>query len=626
MFKKAFFFLIVTFLFGQNSTFVLAADFSELNSEQSLQEPQTATGEILVKLSDSVDEPDELNQLANENELETKSDFLEENIAVLKTKDAQEDVEQKIKQLSQDPRIEYAQPNFKYHSFAISTNDPDRDLQWALDNFGQTIDGVTGTVDADISAKEAWIISEGNENPVIVAVIDDGVNYSHGDLTLNMWDGSSCVGDDGLAWGGCNHGYDFYANDKDPLAENGDAHGTLIAGVVAGAKNNGIGSMGVAPNAKLMALRIGGGNTFTTDNAVRAIAFAKNNGAKIINASWGGNEYDLLLKNAIESFGGLFVTAAGNSGVNNDSSHVYPCDFTSPNIVCVAATDQNDTLWTSSDFSSTSVDLGAPGVNIFGPGNAGADSYVLGEGTSLAAPHVVGAAALLWSHLPTLSAAQVKTQILGSGDSLPTLAGKTVSGKRLNVYAALGGTGIALQNTTPFLNTDVGFSGKDVSKGKTTKEKVKLNFENVQNAVEFVISRRSDFSGANWETIKSGVNVSLKHKGKAETFYVKFRDANGIESAVFRNKVERKNTDRTIKNSKDTVKFGMILIQSGKGFSKKSDVTLFFGTAKSVVKTNSSGSFSVSYKINKPPGKYSWYALDLKTGKKSKTITYKVIK
>jgi subtilisin family serine protease len=202
-----------------------------------------------------------------------------------------------------------------------------------------------------------------------VAVIDTGVAYNHSDLINSMWDGSTCKSNTNAVLGGCQHGYDFEDDDKDPLPSS-NTHGTHIAGTISAQKNNALGVAGVAPQAKIMAIK----SSLTTDNIIMGMNFAKNNGAKIINASWGSNNSafanDTLLINAIRDFPGIFITAAGNgggdgSGDNNESTPFYPSSYTLSNIISVAATDYQDALSSFSNYGSTSVDVGAPGEDIF---------------------------------------------------------------------------------------------------------------------------------------------------------------------------------------------------------------------------------------------------------------------
>ncbi len=231
-----------------------------------------------------------------------------------------------------------------------------------MDNTGQTVNGTVGTNDADVDAPEAWGVSEGSGN-VIVAVIDSGVAYNHSDLLANMWDGTNCKDENGVFLGGCNHGYDFEDNDKTPLPDS-SSHGTHIAGIIAAAKNNSKGIIGVSPQAKIMALKY----DFTVASEIKAIDFAIQNGAKIINASFTGSGFSTSEHEAINRFrtaGGIVAAAAGNESANNESAHSYPSDYDLDNIISVAATDQNDGLASFSNYGATSIDVGAPGTNIY---------------------------------------------------------------------------------------------------------------------------------------------------------------------------------------------------------------------------------------------------------------------
>ena len=268
------------------------------------------------------------------------------------------DVKAKIEELKNDVDIEFYQPNYQYVTQAIPSNDANRGQLWGLDNTGQTIEGTSGIVDADIDFPEAYAYGP-NGLGVIVAVIDSGVNYLHSDLIQSMWDGSGCVDDLGTYLGGCIHGYDYEDDDKDPMPY--IAHGTHVAGTIGATMNNGIGILGVSPKARIMALK----TDLTTASVIKAINFATKNGAKVINASWGGGEEDMLLKEAISTYPGIFVAAAGNYSTDHIEYPFYPCDYDLNNIVCVAATDQRDSLAYFSDYGITQVDLGAPGENIY---------------------------------------------------------------------------------------------------------------------------------------------------------------------------------------------------------------------------------------------------------------------
>jgi len=334
-------------------------------------------------------------------DLDVKDTIKKANITVMESEKG-ESVEQMIDRLKDDPNVEHVQPNFRYYPRTINTNDTHKDLLWGLDNAGQSVNGTSGTNDADIDAPEAWSISEGS-NSVIVAVIDSGVNYNHPELAGNMWDGSSCKDDNGNVLGGCNHGYDYLDDDKTPLPIT-SSHGTHISGTISAVKNNNRGTIGVSPKAEIMAVKAGN-DTFTTSTIIKSINFAEQNGADVINASWGsygtsGGLYDQDVYNAISGFTGLFVVAAGNEGFDHDDGvdahKSYPDGFklTTPigpgldNIIAVAATDQNDGIASFSDYGATSVDVGAPGTNIY---STVADIEVLNEDFESVTPPAVPA-------------------------------------------------------------------------------------------------------------------------------------------------------------------------------------------------------------------------------------------
>ncbi len=273
-------------------------------------------------------------------------------------------VEKAMAELSKDPDVEYVQPNYIYRASAIP-DDYEFTSQWGLRNTGQTVDERTGTAGYDINASAAWDTATNCSN-VIVAVLDSGVNYTHRDLADNMWDGAACVDEGGNPMGGCLHGYDFVEKDKDPRDMLG--HGTHVAGIIGARGNDGNRITGVCWNARIMAVRVldvsGEG---TTADIVSGIQFAINNGAKVINASWGDTEYDQVLYDAIKEArddGVLFIASAGNNQSDNDTYPHYPSSFDLENIISVGAMDQDGLLAYFSCYGPTTVDIVAPGANI----------------------------------------------------------------------------------------------------------------------------------------------------------------------------------------------------------------------------------------------------------------------
>ncbi len=348
------------------------------------------------------------------------------------------DVNKMVDKYNENPLVEYAEPNYELSVDATTPNDFSFSSLWGLHNVGQN----GGIADADIDALEAWDIQTGSSD-IVVAVIDTGVDYNHVDLAANMWvneaelngvnnfdDDNNGYVDDIRGWDFCTYGQ---LRDSDPMDDYG--HGTHCSGTIAAVGNNSIGITGVSWNAKIMPLRfLGSSGSGYTSDAIPAIQYAIDNGAHIMSNSWGGGS-SLALKDAIsaaDSAGILFIAAAGNDGQNNDQYPHYPSSYDVPNIIAVAATDKYDNMAYFSCYGLESVDLGAPGRDIFSttPGN----NYASYDGTSMATPHVAGAAALIMAQYPGITHTELKAKILDSVDSISALDGKSVTGGRLNVY------------------------------------------------------------------------------------------------------------------------------------------------------------------------------------------------
>ncbi|MFZ9916276.1 MAG: S8 family serine peptidase, partial [Phycisphaerales bacterium] len=239
-------------------------------------------------------------------------------------------------------------------------------------------------------------------------------------------------------------GWAFYQGDNSPY---NTKHGTHTAGTVGAVGNNGVGVAGVMWRCKLMALRFLGPNGGYTSDAVLCVQYLTQKGVKVSNNSWGGGGFSQALYDAIgatRGIGHVFVASAGNSGVNSDTSPSYPGAYNLDNIINVAATDNNDGRASFSNYGASSVDIGAPGVNILS--TYGTSSYSYLNGTSMAGPHVAGAAALIYAANPNYTYAQVKNRIMSTARPVSSLSGRCVTGGVLNVQAALGGQA---QNTAP---------------------------------------------------------------------------------------------------------------------------------------------------------------------------------
>jgi subtilisin family serine protease len=336
-----------------------------------------------------------------------------------------------------DPNVLYAEPNYIVRTGALP-NDPDFSLQWGLRNTGQTIEGSRGTAGADIDAVSAWAHSTGSRN-VVIAMIDTGVDYTHPDLVGNIWKNQretpgNRVDDDRNGYIDDIRGWDFRNRDADPFDDNG--HGTHCAGILGASGNNGIGGSGVMQRVSLLPLKFlnaeGWGNKA---DEVKAILYARAAGATIICCSIGSTSYSATERSAIEETNALFVCAAGNTGSNNDVTPVYPASYSSGNIIAVAATDNRDRLADFSSFGKNTVDLGAPGLDIYSTLSDG--QYGCMSGTSMATAMVAGAAGLVKSRYPSLPPASVRLRILQNIDTLASLKGRVASGGRLNAFRAL---------------------------------------------------------------------------------------------------------------------------------------------------------------------------------------------
>jgi subtilisin family serine protease len=348
--------------------------------------------------------------------------------------------------LERQDGVLYAEPNAIRHA-SLRPDDLYYSLLWGMENTGQSIRGSAGSADADTDAGDAW--DAGIGGGVTVAVIDSGVELTHPDLAENTWrnPGESGLGrelnglDDDLNgrvddW----RGWDFVAGDNNPADENG--HGTHVAGTIAARRGNGFGVAGVADGSRLMALRVlNAQGSGSVANVILAYAYAARAGADVVNLSLGSSvssqaEYDAIAARPEM----LFVAASGNGGDDeigddNDLYPEYPCAYPLPNVVCVAASDNRDRLAPFSNYGDLAVDLAAPGVDILSTVPGG--GYGWASGTSMATPHVSGAAALLWAASPGASVSQIKSALMDGVDPVAAFAGRTVTGGRLNVLSSL---------------------------------------------------------------------------------------------------------------------------------------------------------------------------------------------
>jgi subtilisin family serine protease len=286
-----------------------------------------------------------------------------------------------------------------------------------------------------IQAPEVWDQNTKGSRNITVAVIDTGIDYNNEDLSGNVWRNPNPSEQNDIV------GFDFIHNDGLPFDDN--SHGTHTAGTIGGVGGNGKGVSGVMQKVLIMGVKfLSGRGSGTTADAVKSIDYAINKGAKVLSNSWGGtaDKDNDMLEQAIqraEQKDVLFIAAAGNESTNNDTSdqRSFPASFTTENMISVAATDSMDRLASFSNYGEKTTHLAAPGVDILSsvPGNG----YKKYSGTSMACPHVAGAAAMVWSKHPHWTYKQVKAALLNSVDVIPGLSGKVATSGRLNLMKAM---------------------------------------------------------------------------------------------------------------------------------------------------------------------------------------------
>jgi len=346
--------------------------------------------------------------------------------------------------LERNPQVAFAEPNWLY-AHQATANDPyyTGGNLWGM--YGDASPSKTNPYGSQ--AGEAWAAGYTGSSSVYVGVIDEGIQFDHPDLQGQVWtnpyDPPNGIDDDGNGYIHDLHGWDFDGGNNTIYDGTADDHGTHVAGTIGGAANNG-GVVGVNWNVKLISAKFLGRSGGTTANAIRAVDYLTDlktrKGINLVasNNSWGGGGFSTALSDAItraNTAGLLFIAAAGNGdkrgrGIDNDASPQYPASYPQANVISVAAIDSAGAKAPWSNFGATTVDLGAPGVGIWSSvAFNGYDSY---SGTSMATPHVSGAAALYASSHAGATAAQIKSAILSSAIPTSSMAGRTVTGGRLN--------------------------------------------------------------------------------------------------------------------------------------------------------------------------------------------------
>ena len=382
------------------------------------------------------------------------------------------EVQDAIRRLANNPAVAYAEPNWilTHESVSNDTHYTNGNL-WGMysDDLPSAV-GPTGTTNQYGSqAEEAWAAGATGSQTVYVGIIDEGIQFTHPDLAANVWTNSfdpvDGVDNDGNGYIDDIHGWDFSGNNNTIYDGTSDDHGTHVTGTIGAQGGNGAGVAGVNWNVTYISGKFLGSNGGTIANAVKAIDYMTNlkvkHGLNIVatNNSWGGGGFSQALLDAITRGANeniLFIAAAGNGGLdqvgdNNDSVASYPSNYNTTAgagydaVVAVAAITSSGGLASFSNYGAGTVDLGAPGAGIYSTlPSSGGSTYGSYSGTSMATPHVTGAAALYASTHPGASAAQIRQAILNSTTSTPSLNGKTATGGRLNVSALMEPSGPSL--------------------------------------------------------------------------------------------------------------------------------------------------------------------------------------
>ena len=395
-----------------------------------------------------------------------------------------------LKDLAVNPSVELVQPNYSYSDSSFATDDALTAQQWALNNDGSFLmeeeqnqypvfedpfetpslpglwtppqnigtpegpgnivrphayaamatEPTTAVAGIDINAAEAWELYDGGSRDVVIALIDTGVDNSHEELADSIWvnDGEipdNGVDDDGNGYIDDVYGWNFYSGSNQIYTGSEDSHGTHGAGTIAADADNGVGIAGIvqSEHVKIMVLKVLGGadGSGSSSSIIQAIQYAEANGATICNLSLGTEWDDRALYRSIASSSMLFVVAAGNDGVDTDASPSYPASYHLDNIISVANLSYDGTLHYSSNYGAVSVDIAAPGSYILSTTSDNSYSYM--TGTSMAAPMVTAAAAMVYSYFDNITLANVKEILLRSTQSLDTLEGLSLTGGMLNL-------------------------------------------------------------------------------------------------------------------------------------------------------------------------------------------------
>lgn len=434
-------------------SFVLCLNIPDSRAQSSA--PEYVPGEIIIKLKGSAKTLKSqafIGKSVSEKSMTLKGSWSGLNMHHFKLASDAE-MQQTLNDLKNDPDVEYAEPNFILRAPGKAGAEASMTLNEARGTPGASSSvGALSQTNAPIQLSNAWSATSSGRTPPIVAVIDTGVDYNHeifrdsGAIWTNPGEvAGNGVDDDGNGFVDDVHGWNFVANTNNPMDD--DNHGTHVAGIVLGTTQDILAYPMAPAKIRIMALKFLDANGVgTTSDAVKCIYYAVNNGARVLNNSWGGGGYSNSLVDAVAfaySHRVVFVAAAGNSSLNNDVSPTYPASYSVPGIISVAATTDTDGLASYSNYGLSTVHMGSPGSGIWS--SLPNQTYGRSSGTSMATPFVSGLAALMVRENSGLSAYQVKQLIFSGAQQVASLQSKTVTKSRLNAFNSV----VSAKSTAP---------------------------------------------------------------------------------------------------------------------------------------------------------------------------------
>lgn len=619
-------------------------NFSTTNvlSEQS----NTLLSKEIILLWNSDIETEEKNSLLNSyyNQINIVQDF--ENFMLIEA-DSKETAAQIFDDLSDSSLLTAVDYN---QELELSyTQDTYSSAQWGHENpgyyaqlVGDELFSISSAKDVDLEIPQAWSLynkKDINTREVVVAVIDTGVDNNHPDLMNSMWVNKKEIAGDGIDNDKNGYiddifGWDFYNSDNTvchyemdvkteeirAASDDNDDHGTHIAGIIAATANNNIGIAGIASNidVKIMALKIHGGpnGKGSIADAILAIKYATTMGADVVNLSWGSSVYSKALEQTIAQAPMLFVTAAGNTGANNDTTPMYPANYALPNVMSVTFINEYGALTTKSNYGEKTVDIAAPGMNILSTVVGGYESL---SGSSMAAPHITGLAAMLYSCSNHLSPKSVKDVITMNVKPLVSLKGSVAVPGIPNAYMMVQSMAyLVIDTKAPTLNINTYFDQSKIVLGLYPKDEGNSGIR----VMRYLSGKKSaaSFKKGTAGTEITGKSLEL-NKGGLFTFYIS--DYAGNETIYTYNVVDDSQAP-TISTSYHYSIDNKVITLNFKVIDELSDVkTVRYVKGKKTVSDFTSGSLGTGLTLKDgantlrltKSGEYTFYAVDYRGNK-----------